>query len=37
MVKSVSPEVLKLALDSWEVLKQKDDYEKVAGGKVMKL
>jgi hypothetical protein len=37
MVKSVSPEVLKLALDSWAVLKQKDDYEKVTGGKVMQL
>jgi len=37
MVKTVPPETLKLALDSWESLKKKDNYEKDGGTKVMKL
>ena len=37
MVKEVNAETLKVVLDSWEGLKSQDDYEKVAGNKVMKL
>ena len=37
MVKSVDPDTLKLALDTWGKLKEKEDYENVAGQKVMKL
>lgn len=37
MVKEVNAESLKTVLDSWEELKKKDDYEKVAGSMVMKL
>ena len=37
MVKEVNPETLKAVLDSWEGLKNTEDYKKQAGEKVMKL
>jgi len=37
MVKSVDAETLKTCLDTWEGLKNTEDYEKVAGSMVMKL
>lgn len=37
MVKEVSTETLKVVHDVWEGLKNTDDYEKQAGGQVMKL
>ena len=36
MVKSVDAATLKVALDSWEDLKKKDDFEKTAGTSIMK-
>jgi hemoglobin-like flavoprotein len=36
MVKEVNADSLKIVLDSWGVLKKQDDFEKVAGTKVMK-
>ena len=37
MVKEVNSDTLKTVLDSWDVLKKMDDYEKVSGLMVMKL
>ena len=37
MVKSVDPDTLKLVLDTWGKLKETEDYENLAGQKVMKL
>ena len=36
MVKEVDAAVLKIVMDNWESLKQVENYEKVAGRKVMK-
>jgi len=37
MVRKVNEDTLKMVLDNWAELKKVENYEKVAGGQVMKL